>query len=129
MNKIIKTILLGMTVGFLGGLLGMAGSIYLLFGLLALNIVDTQRQAAGITLLYTSIPLTLGATYIYYKENQIDFKISIILIVTAFIFTIIGAKVNFMINKKITYILLGITTIFIGIYFLNKSFNIKFNKE
>ena len=54
--------------------------------LMLLNIVESQKVAAGTVLLYTSIPVTLGAAYYYYTKGDIDLKIAGLLIPTVFIF-------------------------------------------
>ena len=64
-EKIIATIILGVIVGILGGWQGQSGSIYILMGLLAFGIVEDEHTAAGTALLYTSVPVSLGATYLY----------------------------------------------------------------
>jgi uncharacterized membrane protein YfcA len=119
-NKYLKTFILASLVGILAGIQGMAGSVYILFGLLALNIVDSQQEAAGTTLLYTSIPLTLGATYIYYKQNKVNLKIASILIPTALVFSVIGAKLNFILPPKFVFFSIAIFTFGISIYFFKK---------
>ena len=85
----------------------------------------TQRQAAGTTLLYTSIPLTLAAAYEYYKKGSVDLTIAAILIPTALIFSILGAKVNFLIPPKITTLSIGVTTLLTSIYFITKGLKMK----
>ena len=41
-----------------------------------LGLVETQQETAGTTLFYISIPLTLGAAYVYYKKDMINFKLA-----------------------------------------------------
>ena len=125
MKKYLLTFILAAIVGLLGGIQGAAGSVYILAGLLALGIVETQRQAAGTTLLYTSIPLTLAAAYEYYKKGSVDLTIAAILIPTALIFSILGAKVNFLIPPKITTLSIGVTTLLTSIYFITKGLKMK----
>ena len=125
MKKYLLTFILAAIVGLLGGIQGAAGSVYILAGLLALGIVETQRQAAGTTLLYTSIPLTLAAAYEYYKKGSVDLTIAAILIPTALIFSILGAKVNFLIPPKITTLSIGVTTLLTSIYFIIKGLRMK----
>ncbi len=125
MKKYLLTFILAAIVGLLGGIQGAAGSVYILAGLLALGIVETQRQAAGTTLLYTSIPLTLAAAYEYYKKGSVDLTIAAILIPTALIFSILGAKVNFLIPPKITTLSIGVTTLLTSIYFIIKGLKMK----
>jgi len=123
MNDLIKTFLLAAIVGIISGMQGMAGSIYILFGLIALGLVDSQQEAAGTTLLYTSIPLTLGAAYVYYKKGKVNLKLASILIPTALVFSILGAKLNFNIPNKYVILSLSITTFAISIYFFYKYLN------
>jgi len=125
MKKYLLTFILAAIVGLLGGIQGAAGSVYILAGLLALGIVETQRQAAGTTLLYTSIPLTLAAAYEYYKKGSVDLTVAAILIPTALIFSILGAKVNFLIPPKITTLSIGVTTLLTSIYFITKGLKMK----
>ena len=104
---------------------GAAGSVYVLAGLLALGIINTQQEAAGTTLLYTSIPLTLAAAYEYYKKDKVNFKVAAVLIPTALVFSIAGAKFNFLISSKITTLSIALTTFLTSVYFFNKGIRMK----
>jgi|TARA_R110001599_G_scaffold350775_1_gene581403 uncharacterized membrane protein YfcA len=125
MKKYLLTFILAAIVGFIGGLQGAAGSVYVLAGLLALGIIDTQKEAAGTTLLYTSIPLTLAAAYEYYKKGKVNFKVAAVLIPTALIFSIAGAKFNFLVSTKITTLSIALTTFLTSAYFFNKGIRMK----
>lgn len=120
MNDLIKTFFLSAIVGFFSGIQGMAGSVYILFGLLILGLVDSQHEAAGTTLMYTSIPLTLGAALVYYKKGKVNLRLLTVLIPTAFIFSILGAKFNFIIPNKYVILSLFVSTFLISLYFLYK---------
>ena len=122
MRKYILVALLGAFVGLLGGLQGQAGSIYILTGLLVLGILKTQREAAGTTLLYTSVPLTLGAAYEYYKKGDIDVDISVILITTAIIFSYLGAKLNYYISPRYVNYSIAATTLLSSFYFFYRGY-------
>lgn len=122
MKKYILTFILAAIVGVIGGLQGNAGSVYILTGLLLFNIVSTQRMAAGTTLLYTSVPLTIGAAYQYYKKGDIDFKLAGILIVTAFFFSILGAKLNYIIPQKYTLYSTSIMLFLSSLFFFRKAY-------
>ena len=80
MNTELITFFVGALTGLLSGIQGIAGSIYVVFLLLFFNLVDNQQEAAGTSLIYTTIPITLGGAYIYYKKNKINFKTLAILI-------------------------------------------------
>jgi uncharacterized membrane protein YfcA len=122
MKKYILTFILAAIVGIIGGLQGNAGSVYILTGLLLFNIVSTQRMAAGTTLLYTSVPLIIGAAYQYYKKGDIDFKLAGILIVTAFFFSILGAKLNYIIPQKYTLYSTSIMLFLSSLFFFRKAY-------
>ena len=126
--RYLKTFVLAALVGLLGGIQGQAGALYILSGLLMFDIVKSQEVAAGTALLYTSIPVTLGAAYEYYKRGKIDFTISFILIPTVIIFSILGAKLNPSIPKKFVLYSIGITSLIISIYFFSKGYNEKLSK-
>ena len=123
--RYIKTFILAVCVGLLGGIQGQAGALYILSGLLMLNIVEDQQLAAGTALLYTSIPVTLGAAYEYHKRGKIDWRVSFIIIPTVIIFSMFGAKLNPKIPKKYTLYSIGVTSFIISLYFFNKGYNQK----
>ena len=123
--KIATTVILGIVVGILGGWQGQAGALYILTGLMVFNIVKNQHMAAGTALLYTSVPISLGAAYQYYKNDSIDWEAAMILIPTVFIFSILGAKINFIVHEKITLFSIAFTTLLITIYYFYKAHMIK----
>ena len=101
MYRYILASLLASIVGIIGGIQGNAGTIYLLAGLLFFNIVKTQQEAAAITLLYTSVPLTLGAAWEFHKRGKLDYKIAAVCIKFGFTFSILGARLNFLISELV----------------------------
>ena len=71
MNNIFKytlAALIGSLVGFIGGFQGIAGGFYISALLIMLGIADTQRKAAGTTLLAILFPISLGAVFEYRKS-------------------------------------------------------------
>ena len=125
MQKYLSTVFLGALVGILGGLQGNAGSLFVLTGLLMLGIVDSQRKAAGTTLVFTSVPLTLAAAYAYYQKGDVDIPIAAILISTAILFSFLGAKLNYLIPEKYVLYSIFIATLLSSIYFLRKALALK----
>ena len=119
-NKYIKALLLAIGVGLLGGIQGQAGALYIFSGLLMFNIVGDQQMAAGTALMYTSIPVTLGAAYEYYKRDKIDWLVSLIIIPTTVLFSIIGAKLNPTIPDKYIFYSIGLTSLIISGYFFSR---------
>ena len=125
MNQYILTFILAAVVGTIGGIQGQAGSLYILVGLLLLGILKTQEEAAGTTLLYTSVPVTIGAAYEYYKNGKVDLKLSGILIVTAFSFAILGAKLNKYLSEKVVSYSIAIMTLLSSFYFFHRAYSLK----
>ena len=124
MEQYILTFILAAIVGTIGGIQGQAGSLYILVGLLLLGIVKTHEEAAGTTLLYTSIPVTIGAAYEYYRRGKVDLKIAGILIVTAFSFAILGAKLSRYLPEKFVSYSIAIMTLFSSFYFFYRAYNL-----
>lgn len=100
MYRYILAAILASIVGIVGGIQGNAGTVYLLAGLLLFNIVKTQQEAAAITLLYTSVPLTLGAAWEFYSRGKLDYWLAGVCIIFGFLFSIVGARLNFLISEK-----------------------------
>jgi len=124
-EKIIATIILGVIVGILGGWQGQSGSIYILMGLLAFGIVEDEHTAAGTALLYTSVPVSLGATYLYYKKGYVNIEAGLILIPIVFLFSMLGSKLNFYIAEKNTLYMLGICELAIATYVFHRAYQLK----
>jgi uncharacterized membrane protein YfcA len=122
MQKYILTFLLAAVVGLIGGIQGQAGSLYILTGLLMLGIVKTQSEAAGTALLYTSVPITIGAAYEYYNQGKINLKIAAILIFTAFTFEYVGAKINPLISSKVIEYSIAVMTLLSSVYFFKRAY-------
>jgi len=100
MYRYILAAILASIVGIIGGIQGNAGTVYLLAGLLLFNIVKTQQEAAAITLLYTSVPLTLGAAWEFHTRGKLDYSLAAVCILFGFLFSIVGARLNFLISEK-----------------------------
>ena len=122
MQRYLLAFLLAAVVGLIGGLQGNAGSVYILTGLLMFDIISSQKIAAGTTLLYTSLPITIGAAYEYYKRGDLDLKIAAVLIPTGFLFSILGAKLNYLIPEQYTLYSIGIMMFLSSIFFIRKGY-------
>jgi len=122
MQRYLLAFLLAAVVGLIGGLQGTAGSVYILTGLLMFDIISSQKIAAGTALLYTSLPVTIGASYEYYKRGDLDLKIAAVLIPTAFLFSILGAKLNYLIPEQYTLYSIGIMMFLSSIFFIRKGY-------
>jgi len=118
MNKrIISTILIGIITGIIGSFFGVIGSSILLPSLLFFKIITDYDTAIGTVLLTLLLPITLLSVYEYEKRGKIDYEIGIILFITYFFSSYIGAYFNKFFHQKI--LLFGCATLylFITMYF------------
>jgi len=125
LTKYIIAALIGSSVGFIGGLQGIAGGFYISMLLLATGMVETQRMAAGTTLLAIVFPLSIGSVYEYYKTGDIDTIPGLIITFFYIIFATIGARYNAVIDEKWIVLSLGSLLMLTSFYFLNKYYKIK----
>ena len=105
MINTLLTIFLGAIAGISGGALGQSGAEVMLPGLLILNLVPNFKTAAGTVLLAIIPPISLLAVLEYYKRGQVETYTSVILFVTYFFASFIGAYFTRNVsNKTLEYI-------------------------
>jgi len=93
MKKYILSLLLGGVAGIMGGFLGTSGAFTILPGLLLLGIVDTQKKAAGTTLITILFPLSILAAIEYYKKGNVDVKVGLVITFAYMIAAWFGGKI------------------------------------
>lgn len=115
--KYIIAITIGSVVGFIGGFQGIAGGFYISMLLLLSGIVGSQRKAAGTTLLAILFPISIGAVYEYWKSDDIDIPIALIIALFYVIFAWLGAKINILTDEKYIVLSLGTLLFLTSFYF------------
>jgi uncharacterized membrane protein YfcA len=126
MNEVlIKTILVGIFTGMIGSFFGVIGSSILLPSLLFFNIVKDYDTAIGTILLTLVPPTTLLAVIEYNKRKQVNYEVGIILFVSYFFSSYIGAYFNKFFHQKI--LLYGCATLylFITMFFYHYAYTVK----
>ena len=118
--KYITAIIIGSVVGLVGGFQGIAGGFYILTLLLATGLVETERKAAGTTLLTIIFPLSAGALYEYYKTDDIEFDIGLIITIFYIIFATYGAKYNELVPEKWANLSLAALLLLTSFYFIHR---------
>ena len=121
----ILSALIGIVVGFIGGIQGIAGGFYISLLLLMFNITKTQRETAGTTLLAIVFPLSIGAITEYWKTNDINIVVSLIVTFFYIIFAWLGAKLNKNISEKNIYLSLSILLFLTSIFYFFKYYHIE----
>lgn len=92
--RLFSGVIVGFIAGFLGGLLGITGSVIILPLVVLFGIFSSYRIAIG-TVLFGFDPFqSIFAVMQYAKEKKIDYLIGVILFVSYFIGSYMGAKFN-----------------------------------
>lgn len=124
MNSVIKyltAMVIGCIVGFIGGFQGIAGGFYIAMLLIFTGIAENQRKAAGTTLLAVLFPISIGAVYEYWKTDDIDIPVALIVTFFYIIFSWVGAKVNSNFSESFVILSLAILLMLTSFYFFYKS--------
>jgi len=114
----LKTILLGLGAGVLGGGLGQSGAEVMLPGLLIMGIVSDFKTAAGTVLLTILPPLSLLAIIEYYKRGQVKVITSITLMISYFFAAYFGAYFTKDISNSTLELICAFYFYIIGSFFL-----------
>jgi uncharacterized membrane protein YfcA len=131
MNSIVKYVisaLIGSLIGFIGGFQGIAGGFYISMLLLSAGLASTQRIAAGTTLLAIIFPISAGALYEYYKTDDVELILGLIIAFFYTIFATYGARYNETVSEKWVTLSLGVLLFLTSFYFFHKFYKIR-NKK
>ena len=119
LKKYLLATIIGSVVGFLGGLQGIAGAFYISALLLSLGVLNTQRLAAGTTLLAILPPISLGAVYTYWKSGDVDVGVAVVVAITYSIMAYFGAKFNKVLSQKQVLLSLAVLMFLTSLYFFH----------
>ncbi len=109
MLEIILIIIAGFITGFFSGALGIGTSILLVPLLSLLTVIRNHKLAIGTTLFVSLPPLSIAAVYNYYKNNYVDVKLGIPLMIIITLSAWIGSYYSIKSDvRKIAYITSGI---------------------
>lgn len=112
-------LLLGFVTGFIGGLIGISGGVFLIVGL-TMVFGFSQHLAQGTTLAALLPPMGLLATYVYFKAGYVDVKVALLLSLGSFLGGALGAKLavalpTYLLQKTfgVCLLLLGMKLVFL----------------
>ncbi len=119
MNEMIVAIIIGVIAGLLGGTLGIGGAVVIIPALV-MFLGFSQQQAQGTTLFMLVWPVGALAAWQYYKAGMVDVRIAIVLAVTFFVASFVGARFathlpNVILKKSfaVLLIVIALKTLFI----------------
>lgn len=107
-------ILVGLAAGLLGGTLGVGGGIIVIPALVFL-FGFSQHAAQGTTLAFMLPPVTILATWNYWKNGQVKWQYALILSVTFLIGAYIGSSYVMNIPDKVLKKFFGILLLFMAL--------------
>lgn len=91
MNQFLVESILGIIAGLFLGITGIAPTGLVLLALEIFKIGDYKTNLGTIIFL-NLFPITIGSSYEFYKENQINYSLGIILLLTIILGSFIGSK-------------------------------------
>ena len=117
--------LIGLIGGIIGSMFGISGAFIIIPLLMLFGVCSSQLSAQGTTLCMLLPPISIFAAYTYYKNKNIDFKLSFVLIIFYIIGTVLGTKFVFKLNERILRINFSILLFGLAFYVLYDAMKLK----
>ena len=122
--RILYSSFLGIFAGFLGGLLGISGTIIMLPLLTMFSIFSDYQKAIG-TVLFSFEPFgSIFALIQYAKENRIDYFIGILITLSYMLGSYIGAKYHTNFTEKSIKVITASILLILSTYMFYNAYNI-----
>jgi len=123
--RLLYTSFLGIIAGFLGGLLGLSGTVMMLPLLTLFNLFPDYQTAIG-TILFSFEPFgSIFAIVQYAKEKRIDYIIGINIALAYMFGSYIGAKYHKQFTEKMLKNITATILLFLSIYMFYNASKIK----
>lgn len=113
-HQIILLVVLGLSAGLLGGTLGVGGGVIVIPALIFL-FGFSQHDAQGTTLAFMLPPVTILATWNYWKNGNVNWRFALILSVTFLIGAFIGSKIAVELPDKVLKKMFGLLLLFFAL--------------
>ena len=114
------TIIIGLIAGLSGAMLGLSGAFIIVPLLLFFGICQSQLMAQGTTLFMLLPPLSIFAVYAYYQNNNIDYNVSLLLMVSYVVGTIIGSNIVVTMKEKDIQLYFATMLLVLSMYMFSK---------
>lgn len=125
MYKFVIGSLIGLIGGIIGSMFGISGAFIIIPLLMLFGLCSSQLAAQGTTLCMLLPPISIFAAYTYYKNKNVDIKLSLILIIFYIIGTLLGSKFVLKLNEKILRINFAILLFGLASYVLYDAYKLK----
>ncbi len=114
MHDIILLLIIGVIAGFVSGSMGVGGGIIIVPALVFLFGMS-QQEAQGTSLGVLVFPVVLLAAYNYYKEDYVNIKFSLILIIAFVLGGYFGSQLAVHLSSATLRKIFGILVLLVGI--------------
>lgn len=111
--QLIILIIVGILSGLLAGAFGIGGAIIVIPALVFI-LGLSQHEAQGTSLAFMLPPVGILATWNYWKEGHVNWKVALVLSLTFVVGAYIGSLFSVNVSDKILRRLFGILLIFIA---------------
>ncbi|NQU87318.1 MAG: sulfite exporter TauE/SafE family protein [Mariniphaga sp.] len=106
-SQLVILIIIGLLSGILAGVLGVGGAIIVIPALVFIFGMS-QHEAQGTSLAFMLPPIGILATWNYYKEGYVNWKVALILAIMFFIGAYFGSMLSINLSEKILKKIFGI---------------------
>jgi hypothetical protein len=123
--RLLYTSIAGIVAGFLGGLLGMSGTVIMLPLLVLFNIFNNYKIAIG-TVLFSFDPFgTIFALVKNVMENKIDYYVALTLFFTYIFGSYIGTLYNAKLSEKTIKYMTATLLFILSMYMFYNGYEVK----
>jgi uncharacterized protein len=116
-DQIILIIIIGLLAGILSGLAGVGGGIVIV-PLLGMLVGLSQKQAQGTSLALFLLPVGFLGVYNYYKEGNVNMKITLLMACGFILGSYIGSKFALNVDDSMLKKIFGGVLVLFGIKYL-----------
>jgi uncharacterized membrane protein YfcA len=107
MTQILLLLLIGLAAGFVSGSFGVGGGI-ILIPALVFFLGFSQHTAQGTSLAMMVAPIGLISAWNYYKQDYVNIKVALIVLVAFFVGSYFGSLLAVNISGKLLHRLFGV---------------------